>query len=154
VRPGLLDLLFLIVLALSVVALIAAVGALLVSTFLVVPAATARLFVGRVLPLMFVSSALALSLAVVGLLVSYWVDAPPGATIAALAAIIFTASFAAVQLRSHRHGRPVLAATTLAIAGSRAGGGAKAPRGEAPKRRQHDAGGDWVRRSGAKVAGT
>jgi hypothetical protein len=32
---------------------------------------------------MFVSSALALSLAVVGLLVSYWVDAPPGATIAA-----------------------------------------------------------------------
>ena len=116
VRPGRLDLLFLIVLALCVVALVAAVGALLVSTFLVVPAATARLFIAKLLPLMLISSALALSLSVVGLLASYWIDAPPGATIAALAAAVFAASFAAIQLRSRRYRRPVVAAAAAAIA--------------------------------------
>ncbi len=125
VRPVLLDLLFLLVLALTVVTLVDAVGALLVSSFLVVPAATARLVVGRMIPLMLCSSALALGLSVVGLLVSYWFDAPPGATIAALAAAVFALAAAVLQLRSHRAGRPVVVAaclTALVLAAAGCGG--------------------------------
>lgn len=102
VRLVRLDLVFIIVLALTAVSLVSAVGSLLVSTVLVVPAATARLFVGRVIPLMLASSALALALSVSGLFASYWLDAPPGAVIAALAAAVFGVVFVIAVLRSHR----------------------------------------------------
>jgi ABC-type Mn2+/Zn2+ transport system permease subunit len=97
-RPAPFDLALFVVLAVTVVASVDAVGALLVSALLVVPAATARLFVGRLVPLLVVSGALALVLAVVGLWLGYRLNAPPGATVAAVAAGAFVLAFAAREV--------------------------------------------------------
>jgi ABC-type Mn2+/Zn2+ transport system permease subunit len=85
-RPLPLDLALLAVLALAVVATVDAVGSLLVSSLLVVPAATARLYAIRLLPLVLLSSGIALAASVVGLWAAWQTDAPPGATVAAVAA--------------------------------------------------------------------
>jgi ABC-type Mn2+/Zn2+ transport system permease subunit len=84
VRPALGDALLLIVLALAVVAALPAVGALLVGTLLVVPAATARLLARDVATLRALAVALAVGEGVGGLLLAYEWDLPPGPVIAAL----------------------------------------------------------------------
>jgi manganese/iron transport system permease protein len=76
------DWLLLALLAASVVAVLPAVGALLVSTLLVVPAATARLLTGSLASLLATSVALAAAESVGGLLLSYHLDLPPGPAIA------------------------------------------------------------------------
>jgi ABC-type Mn2+/Zn2+ transport system permease subunit len=76
------DWLLLALLAATVVAVLPAVGALLVSTLLVVPAATARLLTGSLGALLAVSVALAASESVAGLLLAYNFDLPPGPAIA------------------------------------------------------------------------
>ncbi len=97
-RPGRYDVALFVVLALTTVASVDAVGGLLVSALLVVPAATARLFVDRLVPLLAASALLALALAVVGLWLGYRLDAPPGATVAAAAAVTFVLAFAGSEL--------------------------------------------------------
>jgi ABC-type Zn uptake system ZnuABC Zn-binding protein ZnuA/ABC-type Mn2+/Zn2+ transport system permease subunit len=92
-RTVLREVAFLVVLALVVVALVNTVGALLVATLLVVPAATARLVVHRLGPLVLAAGGCSLVVSTLGLLVSYWLDAPPGATIAALAVAAFVLVF-------------------------------------------------------------
>ncbi len=76
------DGLLLALLAVSVVAALPAVGALLVTTLLVVPAATARLLTASIGALLAASVALAAAESVTGLLLAYHLDLPPGPAIA------------------------------------------------------------------------
>lgn len=93
----------LIVIALAVIASLDAVGALLVSAILVIPAATARLFAGSLIALELGGAALALAEGLVGLLLAYWLDVPPGAVVAVLGGAVFAACVAAREIpRRHR----------------------------------------------------
>jgi ABC-type Mn2+/Zn2+ transport system permease subunit len=83
------DWLLLALLATCVVAVLPAVGALLVSTLLVVPAATARLLAGSLAALLVTSVALAASESVAGLLLAYHLDLPPGPAIALVGGGVF-----------------------------------------------------------------
>lgn len=84
IRTGRGDALLLTGLALTVVAALPAVGALLVGTLLVVPAATARLLTDRLRTLQVLAVALAAAEGVGGLLLAYEYDVPPGPAIALL----------------------------------------------------------------------
>lgn len=86
---GAADVILMIVLAAAVVATIDAVGALLVSAILVLPAATARLFARSVAQLELAAIAIAVVVGTSGLLIAFELDAPPGASIATLAGIVF-----------------------------------------------------------------
>ena len=88
------DRLLLALLALTVVAVLPAVGALLVSTLLVVPAATARLLTASLRGLLAAAVAIAASEGVGGLLLAYHLDLPPGPAIA----VIGGGAFALVAL--------------------------------------------------------
>ncbi len=68
-------------LALTIVAGIQAVGVVLIASLLVTPAATARLFVTRLPPMMLLSSLLGALAAVVGMYVSYYAAVASGAVI-------------------------------------------------------------------------
>jgi ABC-type Zn uptake system ZnuABC Zn-binding protein ZnuA/ABC-type Mn2+/Zn2+ transport system permease subunit len=129
--PGRLDLALLGVLALAVVASVDAVGSLLVSALFVVPAGLARLLVGRLVPLVVTSVVVTLVLSTGGLLLSYHTGAPPGATIAALAAGAFIAVFVLRALAEPRRRRLALAgavaAGVLVAAGCGGGSGASGP---------------------------
>ncbi len=83
------DWLLLALLAACVVAVLPAVGALLVSTLLVVPAATARLLTGSLGALLATGVALAAAEGVAGLLLAYHLDLPPGPAIAIVGGGIF-----------------------------------------------------------------
>ncbi len=85
------DWLLLALLAASVVAVLPAVGALLVSTLLVVPAATARLMTGSLASMLATSVALAATESVTGLLLAYHLDLPPGPAIALVGGGVFAA---------------------------------------------------------------
>jgi manganese/iron transport system permease protein len=89
VRSGVGDALLLAGLALAVVAALPAVGALLVGTLLVVPAATARLLTDDLRRMQLVAVALAVAEGVAGLLVAYEYDLAPGPAIALIGGIVF-----------------------------------------------------------------
>jgi len=76
-------------LALTVVAVLPAVGALLVSTLLVVPAATARLLTASIGGLLGGAVALAAAEGTGGLLLAYHLDLPPGPAIAVIGGGLF-----------------------------------------------------------------
>ncbi len=76
-------------LAVAVVAALPAVGSLLVSGLVVLPAATARLLARRLGPMMALSAALGLGLTVAGLALARELDLPPGAAIATLGGVAF-----------------------------------------------------------------
>ena len=80
------DLLLLGVVAAAIAAALPAVGALLVVSVFVVPAACARLLVDRVGPMLGAAVAIALVQGVVGLYLAYWLDTPPGPAVAVLGA--------------------------------------------------------------------
>jgi manganese/iron transport system permease protein len=86
------DTALLLVLALAVVAALPAVGALLVGTLLVLPAATARLLARTVRELQLAAIALALLEGTGGLLLAYHLDLPPGPAIAVLGGVAFAAA--------------------------------------------------------------
>ena len=86
------DALLLLGLAVAVVASLPAVGALLVGTLLVVPAATARLLTDDLRRLQLTATALAAALGVGGLLLAYALDLPPGPAIAVLGGVAFAAA--------------------------------------------------------------
>jgi len=83
------DWLLLALLACCVVAVLPAVGALLVSTLLVVPTATARLLTGSLGALLATGVALAAAEGVAGLLLAYHLDLPPGPAIAVVGGCVF-----------------------------------------------------------------
>jgi ABC-type Mn2+/Zn2+ transport system permease subunit len=100
-RSAVPDAVLLLLIALVGTAALSAVGAILVTTLLVVPAATARLFTRRVLPWQIASVALVVAEGVPGLWLSVATNAPPGATIAMLAGGIFAFSLVAHRLTGY-----------------------------------------------------
>ena len=79
----------LVLVSLVVVCALPAVGSLLVSALLVVPAATARLMVKRLGPMLVWATGLCAAETVAGLLVARSLDLPPGAAIAVVAGLAF-----------------------------------------------------------------
>jgi manganese/iron transport system permease protein len=76
-----LELLFLALVAITIVVSLQAVGIILVVAMLVTPAATAQLLTVRFTRLMLTAAVVGIASAVVGLYVSYWLDVASGATI-------------------------------------------------------------------------
>jgi zinc/manganese transport system substrate-binding protein len=114
VRPGVTDLALLALIALAAVATLAAVGALLASAVLVMPAATTRMWTHRVATWQLASVVLAAAEGVAGLWLSVKLNAPPGATIAALAGSVFVVAALSTAVRPHA--RPLTAAITAGAA--------------------------------------
>lgn len=83
------DYLLSVLLAVTVVVAVKVVGILLVAAFLVIPAASARLLSRTFFAMSLVSAAIGILSAVVGLLLSYQLDVPSGATIILVQATVF-----------------------------------------------------------------
>jgi zinc/manganese transport system substrate-binding protein len=113
---GWLDLVLFGLIALAITAALSVVGALLVTALFVVPALTARLFTERMLSWQLGSVALVALEGAVGLWLSVKTDAPPGATIAVVAGVVFALAASARALARARRGAPALALASLAIA--------------------------------------
>jgi len=99
------DLLLLALIAVAAVAALPAVGALLVTSLYVVPAAVARLLTRSVRSLLLSSAAIAAVQGLGGLYVSLWLDVPPGPAIAVLGATAYALCAVGSALRP----RPVAA---------------------------------------------
>ncbi len=80
-RVGLLDYLFLALIALTIVVSLQAVGIILVVAMLVTPAATAQLLTQRFGRLIAIAIAIGVACPIVGLYLSFWLDTASGATI-------------------------------------------------------------------------
>ena len=93
------DFLLLALVAVSAVAALPAVGALLVTSIFVVPAAVARLFARDVRALLIGAVSTAAALGVLGLYVSLWLDVPPGPVVAVLGASLYAACALLTGLR-------------------------------------------------------
>jgi manganese/iron transport system permease protein len=83
------DALLLGLLAVTVVASLPAVGALLTTALFIVPAATVRLVAPSVRALLVGSVALAVAEGLVGAYLALWLDAPPGPAVAVLGGAVF-----------------------------------------------------------------
>ncbi len=92
-RPGLLDGLLLILLALTVVVSLGTVGVGLVSALLVTPAATASLLTRRLPTMMLVSASIGAVSSVLGLFASYYLNVASGAAIVLVATAFFLLAF-------------------------------------------------------------
>ncbi len=113
VRSPLADLVLLGLIALAAVATLSAVGALLATALLVVPAATTRLLTRRLLPWQAATVVLAAVEGRVGLWLSFETNAPPGATIAVISGGLFAlvaAGRAAAAALAHARARKVAVA--------------------------------------------
>lgn len=88
-RSPLPDLLLLALVAASAVAALDAIGALLSTALLVVPAATTRLLVDRLRTWQLATVALVIAEGIAGLWLSVQTNAPPGATIAVVGGVVF-----------------------------------------------------------------
>jgi zinc transport system permease protein len=93
------DYLLAALLAVTVVAAVKTVGIVLVSAFLVIPAAAARMAVNRFAAMTWLSILFGVISVVAGLWSSYWLDIPSGAAIVLLQAAIFMACVIAIPLR-------------------------------------------------------
>ncbi len=109
-RSALPDALLLVLVAFTVVSSLSALGALLVSALLVVPAATARLWTRTVRSWQLASVALAAAEGVAGLWLSVEANVPPGAAVAVLAGAVFA-------LAALPRTVPVFAVAALLLAG-------------------------------------
>lgn len=81
--------LLLILTAVSVVLLIQVVGVILVITMLTIPAAIANLFTSRLSTMMMIAIALSCTFYFFGIMTSFYLDWPGGASIALLAGLIY-----------------------------------------------------------------
>jgi ABC-type Zn uptake system ZnuABC Zn-binding protein ZnuA len=121
VRSRVPELLLLGLVALSVVAALAATGALLVAALFVVPAATVRLVTRRVATLQIGAVVLAAAEGVAGLWLSVEVNVPPGAAIAVLAGGVFALMAVACVTVARRAAALALAALALAACSGSSG---------------------------------
>jgi ABC-type Mn2+/Zn2+ transport system permease subunit len=108
VQAGAGDWLLLAALAAAVVAALPAVGALLVTTLLIVPSATARLLAERMPGLLLGGTGIALAEGVCGLWLADRTDLPPGPAIAVLGGVVY--ALVAIA-RAAGAGRPAVAAS-------------------------------------------
>jgi ABC-type Mn2+/Zn2+ transport system permease subunit len=103
------DLLLLGLIAVAAVAALPAVGALLVASLFVVPAAVARQLTRGVGTLLAVSVCVAVAQGAVGLYVSLWLDVPPGPAVAVVGAAVYAVVALVAALR---RGTPAIVAET------------------------------------------
>lgn len=89
VATGILSGIQLILIALTVVIAVKAVGVILVEALLVIPAATAYQLTSRYEMMFFISWLVAIAACLIGLALSYFLFLPSGATIVIVAAVIF-----------------------------------------------------------------
>ncbi len=97
---------FLVLVVLNLVAGFHALGTLLAVGLMVLPAAAARLWVTRILPLMALSVALALGASVAGLLISFHADWPTSPVIVLCLGLVYAVSMLAAPEGLWRHSRP------------------------------------------------
>jgi ABC-type Mn2+/Zn2+ transport system permease subunit len=100
--PALVDTALLILLALSVLVAVQALGNLLVVALLIAPAAAARLVARRMVPMMALAVALAIACGVAGLYASYHLRTAAGASIAATMVIVYLLVAAGARLSGRR----------------------------------------------------
>jgi len=117
IRTGVVDTLFALALAATIVASINVVGVTLIAATLIIPATTARLLTDSFARMLFLSSFLGATAGAVGMFASYWLDISSGATIVLLEAAMFVVAFGWSSIGRHRsawaaapveivHGRP------------------------------------------------
>jgi manganese/iron transport system permease protein len=94
IRVERLELLFLALVAITIVVSLQAVGIILVVAMLVTPAATAQLVTVRFTRLMLTAAVIGVASAIVGLYLSYWLDVASGATIVLVQTLWFAATLA------------------------------------------------------------
>lgn len=124
-----LDAALLLAVAVTVTASLNAVGALLVSVLIVVPAATVRLFARRITTQLAFSVLLVAAQGTFGFWLSFQTDAPPGATIAAISGATFAVGLGFRQLRG-RGRRSAAVAAVILSAGIIAGCGSSGSGGD------------------------
>lgn len=146
----LLDALLLALIALASTAALSVVGALLVSSLFVVPAASARLFTSRIASWQLASILLVAVEGTLGLWLSVKTDAPPGATIAAVSGAVFALAAAAkaISTRLPRSALAAAAATALALIGAGCGSVGASTDGKLDVVATTTQIGDWVRQVG------
>ncbi|MDX6686645.1 MAG: hypothetical protein QOF86_2773 [Baekduia sp.] len=115
-RSPLPDLLLLALVAATAVAALDAIGALLSTALLVVPAATTRLLVDRLGRWQLATVALVIAEGVAGLWLSVQTNAPPGATIAVVGGGVFALTALARATRGRTRRRALAAAALGALA--------------------------------------
>ncbi|GAB3281681.1 metal ABC transporter permease [Microbacterium lacusdiani] len=98
--PRLLGAMLLGVLALTSVVALQVVGVVLVVAMLIIPGATAHLLTDRFGRMLVIAPALAVASSVVGIYLSYWLDASPGGLVVVVQGVVF----ALVYLFAPRHG--------------------------------------------------
>jgi ABC-type Mn2+/Zn2+ transport system permease subunit len=108
-RRGVYDAVLLLVLGAAVVSCSAAIGGFVVSGLLVVPAATARLLARSLRQMQVGATVLAAVESVLGLVLAFHLDVPPGAAIAVLAASVYLVVVVAIPVRA-RLARPAVPA--------------------------------------------
>jgi zinc/manganese transport system substrate-binding protein len=152
-QARLLDAALLLLIALATAASISVVGALLVASLFVVPAATARLLTRRMLAWQLASVSLVAIEGTLGLWLSVETDAPPGATIACVAGGLFAlAALGRVALPRIPQRAIALAGAALALLLSIAGcGGSGSGDGKVEVIATTTQVGDWVRAVGGEA---
>jgi zinc/manganese transport system substrate-binding protein len=118
------DAILLVLVAFTAVAALSAVGALLATALLVVPAVTTRLLIDRLVRWQVATVVLAALEGTVGLWLSTQTDAPPGATIAVVAGGVFALAGLLRWARTGRARRAAGAGALLVVAGALLGCGA------------------------------
>ena len=131
-NSGWFDLALLVVVAVTVVAALSAVGALLVAAIMSVPAATVRMLTRRLRTLQIGSVLLVAAEGTFGLWLSVKTNAPPGATIAVVSGTVFAIVVLARLLRRRRTALVAALAVAGAVAISGCGSG-ESPGGEKPR---------------------
>jgi ABC-type Mn2+/Zn2+ transport system permease subunit len=101
-NPAIVDVALLILVALSVLVAVQALGNLLVVALLIAPAAAARLVARRMVPMMALAVALAIACGVAGLYASYHLRTAAGASIAATMVIVYLLVAAGARLSGRR----------------------------------------------------
>src|SRR5579862_5413143 len=99
IRADLYEYALLVMLALTIVVALQAVGIVLVAALLVTPAAAAYQLTSRFAPMMTLSASIGVVSTLGGLYLSYYVRASSGATIVLFATVLFFAALAASRLR-------------------------------------------------------
>lgn len=119
VNVGLVDTLFALAMAATIVASINVVGVTLIAATLVIPATTARVLTDSFGRMIGLSTAIGALAGVIGMYLSYWLDISSGATIVLLEAAMFVAS---VLLTTIGRRRPAWTAVSSAPSAGRGGG--------------------------------
>lgn len=102
INVGLVDSLFALAMAATIVASINVVGVTLIAATLVIPATTARLLTDSFARMLVGSTAMGAAGGLVGMYLSYWLDVSSGATIVLLEAAIFVVCLAATSFVRRR----------------------------------------------------